>query len=307
MLNAPVHATAAKKLTRRASAVSVLFNLASTIIKVVGAVLTGSVSLFSEAVHSATDVVASLGAFFSVRVAALPPDDEHPYGHGKVESLAGFGESVLLLGIVGYIFYEAIVRLTTHHAPVQKVDIGLLIMALSAAGSFIAGLYVQKTAKETRSTALASNGQHLMVDCVTSLGVLLALLITKFTGWVHADAAVALLFGAWLAWGAWRMLKRAFHELIDRRLPDDEIAKIRAIISAQEGIISFHRLRTRLSGQTRWIDFHVVVPRDCSVVESHEMVDILEKRLRKEMAPAQTVVHVDPYDPAKANQPRLDI
>lgn len=307
MPNAPVHATAAEKHTRRASAVSVLFNLGSTLIKIVGAILTGSVSLFSEAVHSATDVVASLGAFFSVRAAALPPDDEHPYGHGKIESLAGFGESVLLLGIVGYIFYEAIVRLTTHHAPVQKVDTGLLIMALSAIGSFLTGLYVQKAARETRSTALASNGQHLMVDCVTSLGVLLALLITKFTGWIYADATVALIFGLWLGFGAWRMLKRAFHELIDRRLPDDETEKIRTIIASQEGIISFHRLRTRLSGQTRWIDFHVVVPRDCSVVEAHEMVDVLEKRLRKEMAPAQTVVHVDPYDPAKAAQPRLDL
>lgn len=282
---------------------SLAFNIGSTLLKAVAAVLTGSVSLLSEAAHSGTDVVASLIAFISVRAAAAPPDEEHPYGHGKIESLAGFGESVLLLFIVLYVLFEAIQRLTTVHAGLERVDVGLAVMAICAIGSAGTGLYVKRVASHTRSMALTSNGQHLMVDAVTCLGVLLALAVTRLTGWQHADAVFALGFAAWLGWSAWGMLKRAFEELIDRRLPDGELERIRDSVEKEPGLISFHRLRTRLSGSLRYIDMHVVVPREWSLVQAHNLADSLEKRLEKEFEPAQVVIHVDPFDLAKSSHP----
>ncbi|AIE83554.1 Cobalt-zinc-cadmium resistance protein [Fimbriimonas ginsengisoli Gsoil 348] len=275
------------------------YNVALTLLKIVAAVMTGSVSLLSESVHSATDVVASGIALVSVRAAAAPPDHDHPYGHGKMESMAGFGESILLLAIVGYIVFEAIQRLVVHH-PVQNLGIGLWVMAASAVSSLIIGHYVSKVGQETQSVALRSNGQHLMVDFWTSVGVLSALVLTRLTHLVWIDSAFALALAAWIAFGAWKMLKIAFDELVDKSLPEDELEAVHTILCAEPGVLSYHRLRARHSGSFHFVDVHVVVPNDWSVVQAHSLADRIEKRINEELLPAQTVVHIDPYDPAKA-------
>lgn len=288
------------RLKKRAATISLAYNVILTLLKLAAAVLTASVSLLSEAVHSATDIVASGIALISVRVAAAPPDEEHPYGHGKVESLAGFGESILLLIIVCYVVFESVQRLI-QGAKIENVELGIAIMAFSAISSFVVGKHVQGIARRTNSIALASNGQHLMVDFWTSIGVLGALLVTRLTGWQQADAVFAILLAVWLAIGAWRISSEAFHQLIDRRLSDEEVESIRKLVGTQPGILGHHRLRSRLSGTTRYIDMHIVVPAEWSVVEAHDCADALEKKIREALAPAVVVIHVDPYDPAKAS------
>lgn len=290
---------------RRAASASLVFNLLSTAFKLVAAVLTGSVALLSEAVHSMTDVVASAIAFVSVKAAAAPPDEEHPYGHGKIESLAGFGESVLLLMIVIYIVVEAIQRLI-RHTGVDQISFGMAVMAASAVGSVVVGIYVTGVGRRTGSLALQSNGQHLRVDAVTSVGVLVALAVTATTGWKQADAVVALLLAVWIGFGAWMLARLAFDQLIDRRLPDSEVKTIKGIVSNYEGILSCHRLRSRLSGNERYIDMHIVVPNQLTVVEAHDLADRLEKRISSELAPAQVVIHVDPYDEAKEERRNME-
>lgn len=288
-------------LKRRAASASLLFNLASTVGKVVAAVLTGSVSLLSEAIHSATDVVSSSIAYLGVRAAAAPPDEEHPYGHGKIESLAGFGESILLFLIVIYIVGESIHRLLTGSS-VQQLDLALIIMALSTIGSFVISRFVRGVAHETRSLALLSNAQHLMADFWTSVGVLIALGLTKFAGWREADAVIALVLAAWIAFSAVALARQAFHELIDARLSDEEVERICSLLTSDPRLMSFHRLRSRRSGNTRYIDVHIVVPSEWSVVDAHALADDLEKLIEREMAPAQAVIHVDPYDAVKAHR-----
>ena len=282
----------------RAATVSVGFNFASTIFKFLAAAVTGSVSLLSEAVHSATDIVASLIALISVRAAAAPPDEEHPFGHGKIESLTGFGEAVMLFVIVAYIVFQAIQRLVTPAAFERtRLEFGLYIIAAAAAVGFVVSQYVRGVGRRTNSMALISNGQHLSVDLVTTLGVFVGLLITRITGWSHADPVVALLMAAWIGFGAWRLVTNAFQELIDSRLPESEIARIRTTLDSEPRILSYHRLRTRRSGSVRNIDLHIVVPREWSVVQAHELADGMEKKLRQELMPAEVVIHVDPFDP----------
>ena len=293
------------RLKNRAAALSLVYNITLTVIKLVAAVLSGSVSLLSEATHSATDVVASGIAFVSVRAAAVPPDDEHPYGHGKIESLAGFGESILLLMIVAYVGFESVQRLI-RDTPIQNVDFGIWVMAFSVVTSFLVSRFVGSAGKLTGSLALESNSQHLMMDCVTSLGVLAALYVAKTTGWNKADPAFAIVLAVWMAYGAWKLARRAFDQLIDRRLDDKEIAKITRMIDAHPGVLGHHRLRTRLSGDTRYIDFHLVVPNEWSVTLAHDAADDLERQLEKEFAPAVVVIHVDPYDVAKDRQKNAD-
>jgi len=292
-------------MKRRAAGASLGFNLLSTLFKLVAAVLTGSVSLLSEAVHSMTDVVASTIAFVSVKVAAAPPDEEHPYGHGKVESLAGFGESILLLMIVIYIVVESIERLIGG-AEVARLSFGMAVMGISSAGAVGVGIYVSIVGKRTASLALQSNGQHLRVDAITSLGVLIALAITALTGWKQADAVVALLLAAWIAFGSWTLAKAAFDQLIDRRLPDEEVAKIKKLVANYPEIMNCHRLRSRLSGNERYIDMHIVVPNQMTLVAAHEVADRLEKAISAELAPAEVVIHVDPYDESKERRRNME-
>jgi cation diffusion facilitator family transporter len=284
--------------TRRAAMVSLSYNVILTIIKLIAAVITGSMSLLSEAVHSATDIVASAIAFFSVKMAALPPDEEHPYGHGKVESLAGFSESVLLLLIVVYILAEAGMRLI-RGSTVDNLEVGIWVMAFSSVTSFLTGRYVARVGEETESLALRSNGQHLMVDFWTSVGVVAALLVTHLTGWGQADAVFAMGLALWIARGAWRLSREAFNELIDRRMADEEIVLIHEIVHSEPGVISYHRLRTRHSGHVHYIDLHIVVPNNWSVVHAHDLADRLEHRICEALAPAVVVIHVDPFDPTR--------
>lgn len=284
---------------RRAAGLSLATNVVFTALKIVASALTGSVALLSEAAHSATDVVASGVAYASIRAASAPPDEDHPYGHGKIESLAGFGESVMLLVIVAYIVATSIPRIF-HPEPVQSLGVGLWIMGASALGSLFVGRYVSNLGKRTESLALQSNGQHLLVDFWTSLGVLAALTITKLTGWSQADAVVALFLAVWIARNAWLMSNEAFQHLIDRRISDEDLACIHGILKSEPELMSYHRLRTRHSGHWHYIDMHVVVPREWSVVQAHELADRIEKRIERELAPARVVVHVDPFDPTRA-------
>jgi cation diffusion facilitator family transporter len=238
-------------------------------------------------------------AFAGVKAAAVPPDEEHPYGHGKIESLAGFGESVLLLCIVVYITFQAISKLL-HKPVIESIDIGVYVMAFSAVGCLVVSRYVLKVAKQTRSLALRSNGQHLTADCFTSIGVMAALWGTSLTGWHWLDPVVALVIAAWMCVGSWRLAHEAFHHLIDRRLSDEELQTIERLVGGNSDVLGYHRLRTRLSGNVRFIDMHIVVPNQWSVVQAHEVADELEKLIGKELAPAQVVIHVDPYDDTKA-------
>jgi len=287
------------QLKKKASVLSLVTNIFLTVLKIAAAVATGSVSLFSEGIHSAADVVASTITYFSVKVASAPPDDEHPYGHGKVESLASFAESIILLLIVGFIFKESIERLT-HGTQVQHLSLGTGIMAVSAVISLGVGLHVGKVGKTSDSAALKSNSNHLLVDFWTSVGVFAALLISDLTGLHQLDAWFAIALGLWIAWSAIHIAREAVEQLIDRRIADDEMEVIRRVLSGIPELISYHRLRTRHSGNIHYIEVHVVVPNDWTVVQGHAMADRVESALEEAIQPSHAVVHIDPFDAEKA-------
>ncbi|MCS7300480.1 MAG: cation diffusion facilitator family transporter [Fimbriimonadales bacterium] len=290
-----------ERTKRRAATLSLVYNLTAAGVKLVGALLTGSVSLLSEALHSATDVVASFFAYLGVRVGATPPDEQHPYGHGKVETLAGFGEAILLMLIVGYLFVEGVRRLIVGSA-LENLEWGIGVMALSTVTSVLVGQYVWRVGKRTHSLALMSNGQHLMIDFWTSLGLLIALGVIHFTGWVFIDALLAIAIALWLFRGAWRLAHRAFHELIDHRLPQEELTRIHQILRSEPNLLNYHNLRTRRAGAMRYVDVHIVLPNDWSLQRAHDVADALEKRIEQELCPAEVTIHVDPYDPERAAQ-----
>ncbi|MFZ4507963.1 MAG: cation diffusion facilitator family transporter [Fimbriimonas sp.] len=282
-------------LKRRAAGISLAYNSVLAVVKLAGAVLTGSLGLFSEAAHSGVDVFASLIALVSIRAAAQPPDDEHPYGHGKIEAMAALAESTLLVLISLYVAAEGVQRFIGG-SELKQVQIGIYIMAASCITSLITSRHVDGIAKRTNSMALRSNAQHLMVDFWTSLGVLAALGITMATGWRQADSVFAILLAVWLGGNAYKLGREAFEELIDRRIEAEEILAIEETIRSTDGVLGFHKLRTRHSGHWHYVDVHIVVPRDWSVVQGHDVADAVEKRLQATLAPCVAVVHVDPFD-----------
>ncbi len=294
-----------ERAKRRATTVSLAYNVLFTAGKLVAALLTGSMSLLSEALQSATDIVASALAYVGVRVASAPPDERHPYGHGKVETLTGFGEAILLFLMVLYLIGEGVHRLFVG-SELESLEVGIGVMALSTVSSLFVGRYVLSVGKRTGSLALLSNGQHLMVDFWTSLGVLAALGMIQLTGWTAIDPLLAIGIALWLMRGAWRLAAHAFHDLIDQSLPPEEIAQIDALVRSEPDVISYHRLRTRRSGTMRYIDLHIVVPSDWSLQQAHAVADRLEKRIAQALAPAQVVIHVDPYDPTRASHQPSD-
>jgi cation diffusion facilitator family transporter len=278
---------------KRAAHLSLAYNIFATIAKLLAAILTGSMGLWSEAAHGATDVIASLIAVISIRAAAQPPDDEHPYGHGKIESITGLAESAMLFVLAVIVIVESVGRFASP-VPIPKIDLGLIVMAISAVSSFVISMYVRRIGTRTRSLALIANGQHLAIDGWTSLGILGSLAVIKITGWYTIDAISGCVFGVWMGFAAIQLGNHAVRDLIDHRMDEDEIDRIREILTAQTGLVGYHQLRTRHSGSTHYVDVHVVVPREWSVVQAHDLADGLEKEIALALPPAEVVVHVDP-------------
>ena len=281
--------------TQSAARLSLLYNIVQTGLKLVGAVLTGSVSLLSEGLHSLSDVLSSFISFVSVKASSAPPDDEHPYGHGKIDTLAGLSEATVLFLFA--IYTGVISTQKFFKTPeVIKVDIGLYIVLGCTLLGGLTMTYIRKAAKETNSFALQSNVQHLSVDMLTSVGVIVALLVTKFSGWHYADPLFGLLLSIWLCFSSVKMIQRAFDEVIDRHIEPAELETIKIILANEPELISYHKLRTRHSGNWHYVDVHIVVPRDWTVVQGHELADRIEKGIEKELNPAICTIHVDPSE-----------
>jgi cation diffusion facilitator family transporter len=276
-----------------AARLSLLFNVVQTLIKFVAAMLTGSISLLSEALHSASDVVSSIISFVSIRASLSPPDEEHPYGHGKIDTLAGLSEAILLLLFAVYTGIMAGIHLF-EKPKVQQVDFGILAATVCGVGAIFMMRFVQKVANQTGSLALRSSAQHYAADIVTTGGVLIALVVTKLTRWPYADPVFALILSAWLIFIALKMVHTSFHEAIDHRIEPAELDAIHKILARENDLHSFHKLRTRHSGSWHFVELHLVVPRDWSVVEGHELADRVEKSIEAQLSPCVCTIHVDP-------------
>ena len=272
------------------------YNLIQAGLKLVGALLTGSISLLSEALHSVSDVISSFVSLVSVRAAAVPPDDQHPYGHGKIDTLAGLSEAIILFIFALYTAVMAILHFF-QKPEVGKVDWGLGIVSVCAAGGFLVMRYVGKLGEETESFALKSNAQHIQVDIITTVGVIVSLLVTKLTGWPYADPLSALLLSIWLGVSSVKMIHAAFNQVIDSHIDPEELSLIQSILDEEPELISYHKLRTRHSGERHFVELHIVVPRIWTVVQAHDLADRVEKRIESDLAPCICTIHVDPDVP----------
>lgn len=288
-----------------AAALSIASNSFLIAIKLVAGVITGSIAIITEAVHSLIDLVASVIAFVSVRKADEPADAEHPYGHEKVESLAATIEGMLILIGAGIIVYEATRRLVIG-AEIETVPLGLAVMAFSTVANFSVSAVLSRRAREHDSPALAGDAAHLRTDALTSLGVFIGLLAVQITGAAAFDSITALVVAAVIVVTGLRIIWSSSGVLVDEALPPEEMDRVEAAIAAArtEEVAGYHKLRARQAGSRRYIDLHVQYRSGTSLERAHELAHQMRAEIEVAIRGAEVLIHAEPEtslrDPKRA-------
>jgi cation diffusion facilitator family transporter len=260
--------------------------------------LSGSVGVISEGIHSFLDVISALVGFFSVREAGKPADPEHPFGHGKIETLSALFESLLLVVAAVLITYEGIEHLKNPQ-PIQYQGLAIATIFISMVLSYVVYRHNAHAAGQTDSPAIQGNALHFLSDVVASAGVLVALLILRFTGWLIIDPLVAFGVAAYILFISAKQVKASLMELADTQLPATELRMIRQILdSFGFSETEAHDLRTRKSGATRHVDFHLVLCGEMSVNDSHAVCDQMETKIGEVFPTASVNIHVEPCEKA---------
>jgi cation diffusion facilitator family transporter len=285
----------ADRKKNRAAALSITSNTVLVLFKLVVGISINSVGIISEAIHSGLDLLAALLAFFAVSLSGKPPDEQHRYGHGKIENISGVVEAALIFIAAVWIIVEAVQKLKTG-SHVTAPSWGLLVMGLSGLLNFFISGILLRTAKETDSVALEADGWHLRTDVYTSAGVGLGMLLIWITGYALLDPLIAIFVALLIVKASVELTAKAFMPLLDASLPREEEAIIRETIDRCGGgvLINFHDLRTRKAGSKRLIDLHLVMPRQMSIGQSHALCDRIEAALGEQLPAVDILIHVEP-------------
>ncbi|MFA6333284.1 MAG: cation diffusion facilitator family transporter [Methanoregula sp.] len=286
------------KLKSNTARLSVISNTVLVLMKFVIGFASGSVSIISEAIHSSMDLIAAVIAFFSVRKAAEPPDADHSFGHGKFEDVSGLIEALLIFVAAILIIWESAKKLLGGESEATSPDLlilGIVVMGISALMNLYVSNRLMKVAKESESIALESDAWHLRTDVYTSAGVMFGLVLMKLTGIALIDSIVALCVAVVIMKAAYDLTCRSLADLIDHSLPDADNQRIIEIICEHASIYAgFHGLKTRRSGPEIFIEFHLVMPGNITVLQSHDLADHLEADLLLEYPRANVTIHIEP-------------
>ena len=285
----------------RAALVSIASNTALVAMKLVAGLMIGSVSVISEAIHSANDLVASFIAFFAVKKAGKPPDERHNFGHGKIENISGTVEGILIFLAACLIIKESIEKLI-NKGELLTLGWGIAVMGISTLVNLVVSSYLMRVAKAAHSVALEADALHLRTDVYTSGGVFAGLVLMYFTGWQWVDPVAAMLVAAVIIKAAFELTHKAFTPLIDTALTEEEVDEIRAIIeNYSDRFVEYHDVRTRRSGRDKHIDFHLVAHSDSSIQEVHDLCDSIEDHIMREIPHAHVLIHCEPVSCSKNN------
>ncbi|MCK4362971.1 MAG: cation transporter [Dehalococcoidia bacterium] len=267
-----------------------------SLLKLAVGIISGSVSIIAQAIDSLLDLFASLVTFFSLRFAAKPADREHPFGHGKAESISGVVQAGLIFAAAAYILYQAVTRIVVG-ADIEYVTAGIVVMAVCIVVNIIVSRHLLRVARETDSAALEANARNLAADVYTALGVLAGLVAVRITGLNILDPIIAIGVALLILKTAYGVMRKSFPHLIDVRLPEDEEALIESTMREHMGeLVGFHSLRTRKAGSERHIELHIIMARDASVERAHKLCDHLEEEIKSKLPNAYVMIHVEPCD-----------
>lgn len=278
---------------------SVLVGLGVLGLKYLAYALTGSIALYSDALESIVNVASSIAALVAVWFASKPADSNHPYGHDKAEYFAAVLVGVMIV-LAALAIFEAAWRGYTNPAPADYTWQGLGVNALASLINGGWALLLVRFGRSNGSPALVADGRHLFTDVATSAGVLGGVALVWLTGWQQFDSLLAALVGLNVLWSGWILMKESVSGLMDEAASTEVQDRLRGLISEHgDGAIEAHDLRTRLAGKLTFIDFHLVVPGDMSVLVAHDICDRIEQAIGAALPGARVTIHVEPEHKAK--------
>lgn len=279
-------------LLKRVTYASVATAVILIIAKAIAWYLSGSIGILASLIDSLMDSFASLINLFAVRYALLPADDDHHFGHGKAEPLAGLAQASFIAGSAVFLIFNAIGRLQNPQ-PLSYGNIGLVVMVFSIALTFLLVLYQRHVVKITNNLAIKADSLHYVSDLVTNLSILLALYLTQ-QGYLWADAVFAILIAVYIFKSAFEIGLNSYHQLMDKKLDDETESLIIKTIEETESALGYHDFRTRQSGKDKFIQFHLELDNTLSLIQAHEIADDLERKLMKLIPDAEVIIHEDP-------------
>lgn len=282
--------------------ISVVSNSILVALKLVIGIAIGSISVFSEALHSGVDVVAAVVATIGVVRSAEPADEKHEFGHGKFENLSGLIQAILIFLAAGWICIQAVHKLV-RPSPMEAIGPGIIIMLVSSIVNTVVGLVLLSGARKTDSIALRADAWHCLTDVYTSAGVMLGLCIMWagrqwFPGvpltWVDPVAAIAV--ALLIVKAAWNLTIESVHDLLDVSLPQHEEDEIKQIVNSKyPRVVGLHKFRSRRSGNKRFVEFHIEVDPGMSVETSHALDHSLAEEIKHRFPGAEVMVHIEPH------------
>jgi ferrous-iron efflux pump FieF len=263
------------------------------VVKLVAWGITGSVALLSTLIDSALDVAASLLNLFAVHHALQPADREHRFGHGKAEALAGLGQSAFIVGSGTLLLVEAVNRLV-HPAEIARGEWGIAVMAFSIAATAALVKFQKYVLAKTDSVAIAADSLHYTGDVMINGSVAVSLALSMATGWSFTDPLFAIAIGGYLLYTAWRVALKSLDMLMDHELPDADRDRIRQIVRGHPEVRNMHDLRTRSSGSQGFIQFHLELDPQLTLIQAHGIADEVEKAVNAEFPAFEVIIHEDP-------------
>jgi ferrous-iron efflux pump FieF len=280
-------------LLKRVTLASTLTALVLIALKLVTWLWTGSVSMLASLVDSAMDAIASLINLLAVRYALVPADDDHRFGHGKAESLAGLAQAAFISGSALFLLLHAVDRIL-HPAPVQRTTLGIAVIVFSLALTLALLTYQRYVIRHTGSVAIRADALHYATDVLSNLGVIAALLLAQF-GLPIFDPILAIAIAGYILIGAWRIGRDSLDHLMDRELDDAVRERIKQLALEHTEVRGIHELRTRRAGQTSFIQLHLEMEPQLTLAEAHAIADMVEAQIRAAVPTSDVIIHQDPW------------
>lgn len=285
-----------KKLKRHTAFLSVATAIFLLLIKVIVGIFVGSMSIFASATDSLMDILASGINYYAIRKSTEKPTEDFSFGFGKIEGIAGLAQGVIIMcsavAMAGFAIYRIV-----YGQGLVYLDLGMTVMIVSLVLSVLLVRRIDAVVAKTQSVVLKADALHYRTDIWTNTGVLITLLLVRLTGWTLIDPLVAVAIAFYIFWSATGVAKEAVHILLDKELPEATRKQIGALILSHDPkITSYHWLRTRNAGPFKVASFDLVLTKDLSLMEAHEIAESLVVKIQKEMGPIDVSVHMDPYD-----------
>lgn len=278
---------------------SIIIGILVFVLKYLAYVYTGSIAFYSDALETCINIASASAAAGALFLARKPADHNHPYGHYKAEYFAAVLEGVLIVLAAFLILRKAYMGLTETYDLALNVE-GIGLNVLSSLINCVWAIALMKVGKAHRSPALQADARHIMTDVYTSAGVVVGIALVWATGWQMFDPLLAGIVAVNIMWSGWKLMRESVGGLMDEAAPEEEQEEIRALISKYgDGALEAHDLRTRHAGHVTFIDFHLVVPGEMSVLDAHSICDRIEEGIGAKMPGARVTIHVEPENHAK--------